>query len=401
MLPAVSSGPLDPAWSPDGKWIAFSMRGDIWKMPAEGGEAIALTPGPAYHFEPAWSPDGTTHRALDGHQRQSRHRHRRRRRRRRSSGCRPSRRVDIQPAWSRDGKSLFFVSARARRFRIFGTTSATSRHADHRRCPRIQPAVSPDGKPLAYVSRCRQAGHRRPLGRGRRPATPTLVHDEETEYRMEPAWTPDGQSILFSSERRGSNDIAHRAGRRRRSGRVSRSIASARDVAGGRPRRHAVRVRRRTRRATTLYTAPIAGGRAGAWTRGGDEVAQAGARRPAACAFACSDRTAGRCRRASTSMRSDGRHYTPDGGFHRSMMVSTDALLPHDRRVEVEVPAGATTIEAMPRLGVPARRRRRSMCRAGGVQTATIRLERLVDLPARGWYSGDTPRARSASGASA
>ncbi len=59
MLPAVSAGPLSPTWSPDGRWIAFSMRGDIWKVPAGGGEAIALTAGPAYHFEPAWSPDGT------------------------------------------------------------------------------------------------------------------------------------------------------------------------------------------------------------------------------------------------------------------------------------------------------------------------------------------------------
>src|SRR5262245_57030122 len=58
LLPTVSSGPQHPAWSPDGKWLAFSMRGDIWKVPAAGGEAIAITSGPFYYFEPAWSPDG-------------------------------------------------------------------------------------------------------------------------------------------------------------------------------------------------------------------------------------------------------------------------------------------------------------------------------------------------------
>src|SRR6187431_3213449 len=118
MLPSVSSGPLSPAWSPDGKWIAFSMRGDIFKMPAEGGEAVAITSGPAYYFEPAWSPDGTkiafsfsTSDNLDigvvsanGGPVQT---------------ISPNPRVDIEPAWSRDGKSLFFVSARANGFRIF------------------------------------------------------------------------------------------------------------------------------------------------------------------------------------------------------------------------------------------------------------------------------------------
>ena len=41
MLPAVSTGALDPAWSSDGRWIAMSLRGDIWKLPAAGGEAVA------------------------------------------------------------------------------------------------------------------------------------------------------------------------------------------------------------------------------------------------------------------------------------------------------------------------------------------------------------------------
>jgi tricorn protease len=47
-----------PAFSPDGKQIAFSYMGDIWVAPAEGGNAIRLTVHPAHDIRPRFSPDG-------------------------------------------------------------------------------------------------------------------------------------------------------------------------------------------------------------------------------------------------------------------------------------------------------------------------------------------------------
>lgn len=49
-----------PAISPDGKYIAFSHKGDIYSVPSEGGEARILTTNAAYDFMPVWSPDGQT-----------------------------------------------------------------------------------------------------------------------------------------------------------------------------------------------------------------------------------------------------------------------------------------------------------------------------------------------------
>lgn len=55
---------ITPKWlrdvkiSPDGKEIAFTYKGDIWKVPAAGGNAVRLTSQPSYESEPVWSPDG-------------------------------------------------------------------------------------------------------------------------------------------------------------------------------------------------------------------------------------------------------------------------------------------------------------------------------------------------------
>lgn len=46
-----------PAISPDGKTVAFSYKGDIWTVPANGGQARQITTNPAYDANPVWSPD--------------------------------------------------------------------------------------------------------------------------------------------------------------------------------------------------------------------------------------------------------------------------------------------------------------------------------------------------------
>ena len=47
-----------PSVSPDGKELAFSLYGDIWKTDIDGGRATRLTFNTAYDIKPIWSPDG-------------------------------------------------------------------------------------------------------------------------------------------------------------------------------------------------------------------------------------------------------------------------------------------------------------------------------------------------------
>jgi Tol biopolymer transport system component len=46
-----------PRFSPDGRRIAFSQSGQIWTMPATGGESVAITPKGESYGAPSWSPD--------------------------------------------------------------------------------------------------------------------------------------------------------------------------------------------------------------------------------------------------------------------------------------------------------------------------------------------------------
>src|SRR5215467_3517090 len=48
----------EPGISPDGREIAFSSGGDIWSVPAAGGDARLLVADGSYDRRPLFSPDG-------------------------------------------------------------------------------------------------------------------------------------------------------------------------------------------------------------------------------------------------------------------------------------------------------------------------------------------------------
>ena len=389
LLPAVSTGPLDPAWSPDGRWIAFSMRGDIWKVPVDGGEAIALTHGPGYHFEPAWSPDGASLALsvdvagnLDvgvvsaaGGEVELLTRHPR---------------VDVQPSWSPDGRSLYFTTARNGNLDIYAidiVTRETTPVATGRG-NQIQPAISPDGTSLAYVAPV--SGR---LGSGGiwvlalPSGEPSMVHYEETSYRARPRWTPDGTALLYVSDAAGSNDLATVALRGANRVRLTdHPMDEYAPVVS--PDGSTIAFVSNRSGPTRLYTMSWGGGATRDWKHVPIE-----SQRSREATGRLRGRVLGPEGRPVPArihlLASDGRAYTPDGGFHRVSSVNELHYFHTRGTFDVEVPVGRVSVEAVRGFEfLPAAAT--VDVSAGSVASVLLQPQRLADPPSRGWYAGDT-----------
>ena len=144
-----------PAWSPDGRRIAFQSYRDgmwrIWSVAPDGSDAKALTSGPFDDREPHWSPDG---------------------------------------------RSIAFSSDRSGNYDVWvlDVASGATRQITHDPGNDFLPTWSPDGRELAFVST--------------RTPTPgvyaTTIDGRERLVSVStgavgaPSWSPDGAHVLYS-----------------------------------------------------------------------------------------------------------------------------------------------------------------------------------------------------------
>lgn len=215
-VPQVTSGPSAATWSPDGAELIYSMQGSLWRQRVGSQVATQLTTGPFYDYQPDWSPDGKTvvfaryaHDAIELELLDL------------STGAVTSltanHAVNLEPRWSPDGSRIAFVSSVYNgRWHIFLLSPAEAKEPvritedNDSRLPRyyystwdhyISPTWSPDGNEIIFVS---NRGHIHGTGGfWRMAATPGApmreLRYEETTWKARPDWSPDGTRVIYSS----------------------------------------------------------------------------------------------------------------------------------------------------------------------------------------------------------
>jgi len=213
----------EPALCPTRPEIAFVSGGDIWVVPAKGGEAHLLVSHPAEESRPLYSPDGAKLAFVST----------------RTGGgdiyiltlasgelkrLTFDDRLDQLDSWSRDGKWIYFsngsqdVGGKNDLFRVSPEGGTPMPVSADRFTNEFQAAPAPDGSTVAFAARGNGDSQWWRHGHSHLDESEIWVRKEGSPATYEklvdlngrnawPMWMPDGKSIYFMSDRSGAQNL--------------------------------------------------------------------------------------------------------------------------------------------------------------------------------------------------
>jgi tricorn protease len=210
-----------PALCPTRPEIAFVSGGDIWVVPAKGGEAHLLVSHPADETRPLYSPDGSKLAFVST----------------RTGGgdiyiltlqtgdlkrLTFDDRLDQLDAWSRDGKWIYFsnsggdVGGKNDIYRVSAEGGTPMPVSADRFTNEFEGAPSPDGLTLAFAARGNGDAQWWRNGHAHLDESEIWLRKDNGNYERVidlkgrnawPMWMPDGKQIYFMSDRSGAQNI--------------------------------------------------------------------------------------------------------------------------------------------------------------------------------------------------